>query len=71
MLYPRERLKREQLEGDYAEDFWALQGVIQMACPWARSYKQNSSVEFDSTPELANQISHVIIFSFSDYSIPV
>ena len=36
---------------------------------WDLSYKQNSSVEFDSTVELINQISQVTNFSFSDRSI--
>ena len=34
-----------------------------------RSYKQNSSVEFDSKLELTNQISHVTNFGFFDGSI--
>ena len=36
----------------------------------SRSYKQNSSVEFNSTQESTNQISHVTNFSFIDWPIP-
>ena len=35
-----------------------------------QSYKQNSNVEFDSTQELTNEISHVTNISLSDRSIP-
>ena len=34
-----------------------------------RSYKQNSSAEFDSTLALTNQVSHMTNFSFSAWSI--
>ena len=37
--------------------------------PRAQSYIQNSRVDFYSTLELTNQISYVINFSFSDWSI--
>ena len=45
--------------------FWVLW------CRPIRSYKQNSRVEFDSSLELTNQISHMTKFSLSDWSIPV
>ena len=37
---------------------------------WTQSYKQNSSIEFDSMLKLNDQISHVTNLSFCNWSIP-